>query len=54
MSNLLLMPKQEILDNVFDISGSTVERVLASMLIDKQIEKYGSFKTLAIKENDGQ
>jgi Fic family protein len=49
LNSLLPMSKQEILDIVPDISGSTVERVLADMLKDGQIEKYGSFKDARYK-----
>lgn len=49
LNSLLPMSKQEILDIVPDISGSTVERVLADMLKDGQIEKYGSFKDAKYK-----
>lgn len=49
LSSLLPMSKQEILDIVPDISGSTVERVLADMLKDGEIEKYGSFKDARYK-----
>jgi DNA-binding MarR family transcriptional regulator len=49
LNSLLPMSKQEIIDIVPDISGSTIERVLASMLKDGQIEKYGSFKDARYK-----
>lgn len=49
LNSLLPMSKQEILDIVPDISGSTIERVLANMLKDGQIEKYGSFKDARYK-----
>lgn len=49
LNSLLPMSKQEILDIVPDISGSTVERVLADMLKDGEIEKYGSFKDARYK-----
>lgn len=49
LNSLLPMSKQEILDIVPDISGSTIERVLANMLKGGQIEKYGSFKDARYK-----
>jgi Fic family protein len=49
LNSLLPMSKQEILDIVPDISGSTVERVLSNLLKDNQIEKYGSFKDARYK-----
>jgi Fic family protein len=49
LNSLLPMSKQEIIDIVPDISGSTIERVLSNMLKDGQIEKYGSFKDARYK-----
>lgn len=49
LNSLLPMSKQEILAIVPDISASTVERVLSSLLKDDQIEKYGSFKDARYK-----
>lgn len=50
MDSFLPMSKQEILEIVPDISGSTVERVLANLLKENKIEKYGSFKDAKYKK----
>lgn len=49
MNSLLPMSKQEILEIVPDISGSTAERVLANLLKEDKIEKFGSFKDAKYK-----
>jgi len=49
LNSLLPLSKQEILEIVPDISGSTVERALSSLLKENQIEKYGSFKDAKYK-----
>lgn len=49
MNSFLPMSKQEILEMVPDISGSTIERVLSDLLRENKIEKYGSYKDARYK-----